>query len=150
MQTEFEVKRIALVAAAAAVLGLAACSNAAAPASHGTGTAIVPVSCRHQYEAWRNGDGKGLMAAVTAVAAEDVARNPQLLTTALRQAQPAVTRGARYPIPACADPMGYWYVLMMHLNAAAKGSTASSVQAAMAAVPKINDELTAELSSTTQ
>jgi hypothetical protein len=46
--------------------------------------------------------------------------------------------------------MGYWYVLMMHLNAAAKGSTASSVQAAMAAVPKINDELTAELSSTTQ
>jgi len=142
-------KPIALVAAGAAAVGLVACSNAAPP-SHRAGTAVVPVSCRQQFQVWQNGDGKGLLAAMTAVTSEGMAGDTQVLTLALRKAQPAVARGARYPVPACADPMGYWYVLMMHLNAAASGSTASSVRAAMAAVPKIENELTAELSSTTK
>ena len=54
-------------------------------------------------------------------------------------------------MPACADPRGYWIVLLMHMNAIAdsKGSV-SSKQAALKGVPKIEQELTAELKATVQ
>ena len=69
-----------------------------------------------------------------------------MLTTTLKKARPAVVRAARYPVPACADPRGYWNVLLMHVNAAV-GSTrsASSARAAMKGVPAIEKQLTAEL-----
>ena len=146
-------KRIALAVAGAAVVGLSACSHAAAPtaasASHGTATPITPVSCRQQYATWQHGEGKGLMAALDAVSAAGTAGDTQVLTVALKNARPAVARAARHPMPACADPRGYWDVLLMHVNAAAAtGSSASSVRAAMTGVPKIEHELTAELKTT--
>jgi hypothetical protein len=153
---EYEVKRIALAATGAAVIGLAACSHsaapaapAAAPASHGP--VSVPVSCSQQYQAWKQGPGKGLIAAIHAVSVAGAAGDPQVLTAALEKAQPAVARGASHPVPACADPRGYWNVLLMHVNAAvaSKGS-ASSVQAAMQGVPKIESELAAELKDTSR
>jgi len=143
------VKRIiALAAAGAAVAGLAACSHAAAPAaatapaSHPAASPAVPVSCRQ---------GRGVMAALHAVSTAGAAGDPQTLTAALKDARPAVARAARHPIPACADPRGYWPVLLMHVNAAAatKGP-ASSTRAAMTGVPKIEHELTTELQHTAQ
>jgi hypothetical protein len=142
---EYEVKRIALAAAGTAVVGLTACSYTATPtASHGT--VSVPVSCGQQYQAWNNGPGKGLVAALQAVSVAGTAGKPQALTVALKKAGPAVARGSRHSVPACADPRGYWSVLLMHVNAAvaSKGSV-SSAQAAMKDVPKIENELTAEL-----
>lgn len=138
-------KRIALAAAGAAVVGLTACSHAAGPAtSHGT--AVVPVSCGQQYQAWNHGLGKGVIAALQGVSVAGTSRNPEALTVALTNARPAVAQAARHPMPACADPRGYWSVLLMHVNAAVatKGSP-SSVQAAMKDLPKIEDELAAEL-----
>jgi hypothetical protein len=74
-----------------------------------------------------------------------------VLTVALKKARPAVARAARYPVPACADPRGYWSVLLMHVNAAmASTGSASSVRAAMKDVPKIENELTAEIQATAQ
>jgi hypothetical protein len=72
-----------------------------------------------------------------------------MLTVALKKARPAVANAARHPIPACADPMGYWSVLLMHVNAAvtSKGS-ALSVRAAMKDVPKIEHKLIAEVEHT--
>jgi hypothetical protein len=152
-------KRIALAAVGAAVAGLAACSHAAAPtadhtpapASHGTASPVVPVSCRQEYDTWQRGQGKGVMAALDAVSTAGAAGDAHALTAALQKAKPAVARAARHPIPACADPRGYWDVLLMHVNAAAasKGS-ASSARAAMTGVPKIEHELTTELKSTAQ
>jgi hypothetical protein len=141
-------KRIALVAAGAAVAGLAACSNtaapAAAPASHGT--ARVPVSCTQQYATWTHGQGKGLIATLDAVSSAGTARDAHVLTATLKKARPAVDRAARHPVPACADPRGYWDVLLMHVNAAAATkNSASSVRAAMKGVPEIERQLTAEL-----
>ena len=144
-------KRIALVAAGAAVAGLAACSNAAtpttaAPASHGS--ARVPVSCTHQYATWMHGQGRGLIATLDAVSSAGTARDSHVLTAALKKARPAVDRAARHPVPACADPRGYWEVLLMHVNAAAASSgSVSSVRAAMKGVPEIDHMLTAELKS---
>ncbi len=151
-------KRIILIVAAAAAAGLTACSSAAAPAggpaaapaSH-NGAVRVPASCGEQYSAWAHRHGKGLVTTVAAVSSAATASNPHALKAALKKARPAVALAARHPMPGCADPRGYWYVLLMHVNAAAaKGSSASSKQAALKGLPHIEHQLTAELKQTTQ
>jgi hypothetical protein len=143
-------KRIILATAGAAVVGLTACGGpAAAPASHRS-VVRVPVSCSEQYNAWKHGKGKGLVTTVTAVSSAATAGDPQVLKAALKRARPAIASAGRHPMPGCADPRGYWYVLLMHVNAAAaKGSTASSRQAALKGVPQIQHQLTTELKQTT-
>jgi hypothetical protein len=149
-------KRIALAVVGVAVVGLAACSHPATPtAAHTTAPAraspIVPVSCRQQFDTWRHGQGKGVMAALGAVSSAGTAGDARTLTDALQKARPAIARAARHPIPACANPRGYWDVLLMHVNAAAGGKgSSSSARAAMTGVPKIEHELTTELKSTAE
>ena len=142
-------KRIALATAGAAVVALAGCSShaaapGAAPASQGTAPATVtPVSCSHQYHTWAHGQGKELIAALNAVS---TAGDPQALKAALKKARPTVVKAAHHPIPACADPRGYWPVLLMHVNAAVGGkSSASSLRAAMKDVPEIEHNLAVEV-----
>jgi hypothetical protein len=49
-------------------------------------------------------------------------------------------------MPACADPKGYWAVLLMHVNAAATGpGSGSSFRTAMNGVPMLTQELVTEL-----
>jgi hypothetical protein len=153
------VKRIILAAiGAAAAAGLTACGgNAAAPAG-GPGAAPathksvvrVPVSCGEQYHAWTHGKGKGLVAALGTVSSAATAGDAHALTVTLKRARPAVALAARHPMPGCTDPRGYWDVLLMHVNAAAKGSRASSIRAALQGVPHIQHQLTTELKQTTQ
>jgi hypothetical protein len=148
-------KRIFLIAVSAAAAGLTACSGGAqaptaAPATHKT-VVRVPANCSEQYTAWAHGHGKGLVATVTAVSSAATAGNPHALRAALKKARPAVAQAARHPMPGCADPRGYWYVLLLHVNAAAtKGSSASSIRAALTDVPHIQHQLTTELKQTTQ
>ena len=146
-------KALAIAVAGAAVIGLAACSGhsttpKAAPASHaaGAGTAIAPVSCSQQYRTWNQGQGKGVMDALNAVTSAARAKDAEALTAALDQATPAVAKAARHPIPACADPSGYWSVLLMHVNAAVSSkASASNVHAALQDVPKIHNKLVDEV-----
>ena len=144
-------KRIILAAVGAAVAGLTACSNTAAPAtpaaaSASHGSVRVPVSCSQQYNTWEHGQGKGLVSALHAVSSAETAGDTQVLMTTLNQTRPAIARATSHPVPACADPRGYWDVLLMHVTAAASTkSSASSVQAAMKGVPEIEHQLTAEL-----
>lgn len=145
-------KCLAVAAAGVAVVGLAACSHAAAPAAASANKATVtpPVSCSQQYRTWAHGQGKGLMAALDAISSAEEAGHAHVLTVALSKAKSTVTRAAHYPIPACADPRGYWTVLVMHVNAAASTKSASSVRAAMKDVPKIAHRLRVELRSFAQ
>jgi hypothetical protein len=144
-------KYLALAAAGAAVIGLAACSHSVAPGSPGTGTSVVPVNCRQQYSDWVHGQGKGLIEALSAVSSAATAGNAHVLTIALKDAKPAVARAAQHPMPTCADPKGYWSVLLMHVNAAAAGKgSAKSARAAMKGVPEIEHKLVAELKRTAQ
>src|SRR5690349_17625204 len=123
-------KGLVLAVAGAAVIGLCGCSHAKAPSaartSHGSSARITPVSCSQQYRTWSNGDGKGLMDALGTVASAAKAGNGKVLTAALKQARPAVAKAAQHPIPACADPRGYWSVLLMHVNGAAGGKGTAS------------------------
>ncbi len=151
-------RRIVLAVAGTAVAGMAACSHSAAPASgpgsHGTssaqnGSVPVPVSCSQRYQAWANASGKTQLAAFHAVSVAVATADSQTLTVTLHKAKPAVTTAALHPLPACADPRGYWGVLLMHVNAAIGGSpSAASVRAALKDVPAIEHNLTAELKST--
>ena len=147
-------KRITLVVASAAAVGLTACSNAAAPisapASRGTtSTTRTPVSCSQQYHTWTHGQGKGIIAALHGVSVAGTAGDPQVLSVALKKAGPVVAKATHHPIPACADPRGYWAVLLMHVNAAVDSRhSPSSARAAMKGVSKIEHELTAEVKST--
>jgi hypothetical protein len=137
-------KRLALLAAAgAAAVGLAGCgghggSGATPVAQH------APVTCKQQYRAWSHGSGKGVMDALHGVSTAATAGDGKALTAALKHAKPAVARAARHPIPACADPRGYWNVLLMHVNAAADTTgPASSARAAVQDVPKVMGRLEA-------
>jgi hypothetical protein len=149
-------KRLAMAAAGAAVMTLTACgghsaapSGAAAGGATSNGGATAPVSCHQQYRQWTNGKGKGVMDVLSRVSSAATAGNGKALTSALKQAKPAVTQATRHPIPACADPRGYWPVLLMHVNAAAAGKgTASSARAALQGVPKVMNELTADVKQT--
>jgi hypothetical protein len=151
-------KRIILIVASAAAAGVTACGGNAAfptavPSSHTGHKSVVrvPASCGEQYSAWAHGHGKGLVTTVATVSSAATAGDPHALRAALKKARPAVALAARHPMPGCADPRGYWYVLLMHVNAAAaKGSTAPSRQAALEDVPHIAHQLTAELKQTTQ
>jgi hypothetical protein len=139
------VNRIAVAAVCAAVAGLAACTNTAAgPAAQGT--ASVPVSCGQRYQTWDDGAGKGLIDTFHTVSVASTAGDLKMLTITLKKAKSAVTRAARHPVPACADPRGYWSVLLMHMSAAvASTGSAKSVRAAVKDVPKIDLALAAEL-----
>ncbi len=155
MNGGMSLKRIILIVVSAAAAGLTACSSnaapsAAAPAGHKT-VVRVPVSCGEQYSAWAHGHGKGLVATVAAVSSAATAGDSHALKAALKKARRAVALAARHPMPGCADPRGYWYVLLMHVNAAAaKGNPVSSRRAALHGLPHIEHQLTAELKQTTQ
>jgi hypothetical protein len=140
-------KYLALATAAVAVAGLAACSHSATPAASASHQALpAPISCSQQYATWEHGKGSGIIAALNAVSLADTMGGTTALTAALEKAKPAVARGARYPLPACADPIGYWNVVLMHVNAAvASLGSPSSVRAAMKDVPRITQSLTTEL-----
>lgn len=164
-------KPLALVAAAAAaVVALTACSQTAStsPASTSpasttlpvplrstaTNHSVSPADCRQQYNAWRNGHAGTIVADVNSVDAAVTAKDLSALTAAMKKARPAAVEAARYPMPGCADPQGYWMTLMMHVNAAAAsaGSTsggASTMLSVLKNVPTVKSKLSAELKRTT-
>jgi hypothetical protein len=148
--------RHVLAVAGAGVIALAGCTHDsspnAAPAARGSSsTPIRPVSCSEQYRTWTDAEGKSLMGVFAAVTSASKARDGHALKKALKQAKPAVAKATRHPIPACADPRGYWTVLLMHVNAAAAGDgSASTVRAALQGVRQIHHQLLTEVKETAQ
>lgn len=153
-------KSLALAAlAAAAVVALTSCSQSAAkPAAHTSPVTVIhspthsvsPATCRQQYDAWKSGPANTIVAEVKALDSAVTAGDMSALTATLKEAGPAAVKAARHPIPVCADPSGYWFALMMHVNAAANSTgSASSTLSAVKSVPEIDGELSTELKHTT-
>jgi hypothetical protein len=153
-------KRLAFLAAGTVVAGLTACTSSAPSAIPTSSPAVtsptatsptatssaVAAECRQQYNAWKQGPGKGLVSALNTVGSAAEAGDRNVLTAVLKRASPALTRASRSPLPVCADPKGYWTALMMHVNAAAASTgSAATVTAAMKGVPTLVRELNAEL-----
>jgi hypothetical protein len=152
-------RRLALAVAGAALTGLTACTSSAPTASPAgstsstspAGSAVanspsaVTANCRQQYDAWKQGPGKGVVAALDSVGAAEAAGDIHALKALLKETKPALASASRHPLPACADPMGYWTVLMMHVNAAESTGSAAALTAAMEGVPTLVSKLNAEL-----
>jgi hypothetical protein len=150
-------KPLAIFASAGALVALAACSSHASPAAAPAHRVVdnrpaVLVNCPKEYDTWSHGPASTLVGALKAVVSANTAGDTSALETALKQAGPAVAKAGRYPIPACADPKGYWVALLMHVNAAAStqgsGSHAAAITPAMKGVLKLDRELKAELKAT--
>jgi hypothetical protein len=162
---EYQMKRLALAAAGAALAGLTACTSStpsatlpgstppATPAASAStvtpatnSPSAVTANCRQQYHAWTQGPGKGIVAALDAIGAAEAAGDTHTLKAVLARTKPVLARASRHPLPACADPMGYWTVLMMHVSAAAASTgSAATLTAAMKGVPTLVGMLNAEL-----
>ena len=127
-------------------------------AGHGTGSAAAakPLTCKQQYDAWKTGparaQGKQLVADLSKVSAAGSAEDITALTSALKTAGADATALEQYPMPACADPGGYWGQMLARIKASGdNAASASGLSALILAevplkeVPGLEAKLTAEL-----
>ena len=139
-------------AALTAALTLTACG------SGGSSAASPPRSCLQQYRSWNAGPahaaGENLVAALNGVEAANAALKNSTTNAALKRAGAAATVLARYPIPNCADPKGYWRAVLVQIQAAAHNARGSGQGALVAAavvlhnMPALDLKLADELKQT--
>jgi len=139
-------------AALTAALTLTACG------SGGSSAASPPRSCLQQYRSWNAGPahaaGENLVAALNGVEAANTALKNSTTNAALKRAGAAATVLARYPIPNCADPKGYWRAVLVQIQAAAHNARGSGQGALVAAavvlhnMPALDLKLASELKQT--
>ena len=139
-------------AALTAALTLTACG------SGGSSAASPPPSCLQQYRSWNAGPahaaGENLVAALNGVEAANAALKNSTTNAALKRAGAAATVLARYPIPNCADPKGYWRAVLVQIQAAAHNASTSGQGALVAAavvlhnMPALDIKLANELKQT--
>jgi hypothetical protein len=144
----------------------AACSSAqpsapAAATAAATRPAAAAPSCKQQYSAWKYGPartpGKKLVNALNAVQSASTSEDVPVLLASLKTAGAAAVAAARYPMPACADPHGYWGAMLARIRAAGDNAGSASglgglilAEAPLKDVPGIEAKLTAELKKTAQ
>ena len=158
-------RRSVIVASAALAAGLTlmACGSgggSAAPAESGGGVAAsASPSCMQQYRVWSSGPahaaGENLTAALNILQAASSASDIGATSAALKRAGVAARTVAQSPIPACADPMGYWRAVLVGIQDAADNAGTSQGQEALTAagvalkrMPVLERKLAAELRRT--
>ena len=160
-------RRSVIVASAALAAGLTlmACGSgggSAAPAGSGGGVAASAPpapSCVQQYRVWSSGPahaaGENLTAALNILQAASSASDIGATSAALKRAGVAARTLAQSPIPACADPRGYWRTVLVRIQDAADNAGTSQGQGALTAaeaalkrMPALERQLAAELRQT--
>ena len=160
-------RRSVIVASAALAAGLTlmACGSgvgSAAPAGSGGGVAASAPpspSCMQQYRVWSSGPaqeaGENLTAALNILQAASSASDIGATSAALKHAGVAARTLAQSPIPACADPGGYWRAVLVGIQDAADNAGTSQGQEALTAagvalkrMPVLERKLAAELRRT--
>ena len=144
---------------AAGGIVLIAATACTAPGSAPGGSAAKPLTCAQQYQAWRTGPanapGKKLQSDAAALSADGKAADIAQMDTDLKSLGTDATALEAYPMPACADPAGYWPQYLGAMKAAGDNAgTATGLGAVILAeaplkqVPAIQAKLTAELAKT--
>jgi hypothetical protein len=119
----------------------------------------APPTCAQQYAAWRSGTGSSETAAMradgSALSAARRARNTLAADTALKKMGADASADEYHPMPACADPAGFWPQVLSAMRAA--GDNASVIpglaglvtaEAPLRPVAGIEAKLRAELERT--
>lgn len=141
---------------------LAGCAGASphtTTAAATVGASAAPPSCHAQYETWKHGTAVHALAEIkpalarvqSAGAAGDLLR----LRGALEKTGRAAGRLAKTPPPRCADPRGYYALMLTDLRAAGDNAKAASglagivlAEAPLKKVPAVEKKLNAELDQT--
>lgn len=142
--------------AAGVVIGVAA-AGAAVYVLHGSNSG--PLTCAQQYANWKTGPanapGKQLEAAAAGISAAGKSEDIAVMDSGLKALGADATTLQAYPMPACADPAGYWSQYLGAMKAAGDNAgTASGLgglllaEAPLKQVPAIQSKLTAELAQT--
>jgi hypothetical protein len=137
----------------------AATATAAASTAAATHPAAAP-SCKQQYKTWKYGParpvGKKLTATLKAVQSAGATEDLPATLAALKKAGKTAARLESYPMPACADPRGYWEKILARIQAAGDNAGAGSglsglilAEAPLKDVPGLEAKLSAELKRTT-
>jgi hypothetical protein len=119
-------------------------------------SAAQPLTCKQQYDAWKTGpahaQGKQLDTDLNKVSAAGSAEDITALTSALEAAGAEAGVLERYPMPACADPHGYWGQVLAHIKAAGDNAGSASglggillAEAPLKQVPGLEQKLSAEM-----
>jgi hypothetical protein len=117
----------------------------------------APLTCAQQYANWKTGPanapGKQLEADAAALgkAGDDI----PVMTSGLKAIGADATTLEAYPMPACADPAGYWQQYLGAMKAAGDNAGSASglggiilAEAPLKQVPAIQSKLSAELAKT--
>lgn len=146
--------RVAGPLAAAAVLALAGCGTGATGSSAAHSSA--PLTCAQQFRTWLNGPastlGKRIRPDLDKVVAAAKLEDIPEMTSGLKTTGALARKLAAYPMPACADPAGYWTQLLGFLEAAGDNAGTSSGLGGLllglvplARIPAVEKDLQAEL-----
>jgi hypothetical protein len=161
------VNKITTVAVPAAVLiaAVAGCSSSAAPEPHtasasASTSAAAAQTCHQLYQAWKTGPEKAIVDGPLKTDLKHVqgaGANDDL--SAMRKALISIGRDAKAlranPIPACADPKGYWPRFLSLLQASGDNARTASglfglvaAEAPLKKIVPVENKLSAELKAT--
>jgi hypothetical protein len=123
------------------------------------GRASAPLTCPQQYQAWKTGPAKSggekVVADAKAISAAGKSVDIAEMDSSLKTLGADASALEAYPMPACADPGGYWKQYLGAMKAAGDNAgTASGLgglilaEAPLKQVPAIQSKLTAELAKT--
>jgi hypothetical protein len=145
--------------------GSAASAGPSRPPTASAGSGAGPVAsaaspgCLVQYRLWASGPahaaGDNLTAALNGLASASATSDIATAGAALKRAGTAARTLGHYPIPACADPKGYWRAVLVRIEAAADSAGTSTgegtltiAQGVMKQMPALERKLATELQVT--
>jgi hypothetical protein len=123
----------------------AACGSPSPPLGRPSVSVAKPVSCRQQYERWKDGPGlaqyRRVKADASAVRAVERSENAVALRSAMKKLEPAVVaNGNLDPLPRCADPAGLYATYMTEIYmAGSRASSARGLSGLRKAAASLND-----------
>ena len=136
-------------------------ATTAASSSPPAGTvAGTTAACAQQYHAWQNGPAHPAIikfeAAQKVLAEDSSSGKPALIAGALNVLGQQAAALARFPVPSCADPHGYFATLLSRVvtvsGEAGPGATLADLQQAvtqLGSVFSLESDFTAEVQQTT-
>lgn len=150
-------RRLAVPAIAGLVV-LAVAGGAYALVQHRDATA-APLTCAQQYASWKTGSayGDGKQLATDANAVSTAGKNDDItaVDSSLKTLGAEAATLEAYPMPACADPKGYWAQSLADMKAAGDNAGSASglsgvilAEAPLKKVTPLEAKLSAELAKT--
>jgi hypothetical protein len=120
----------------------------------------VPQTCAQQYAAWKSGVGAGEASAIeadsNALTAAGKASDVKKMDEALATLGTDAATDKSHPMPACADPAGYWPQILSALQAAGDNASVTpglggllTAEAPLKPVTGLESKLHDELARTT-